>query len=129
MILTLAVFLVFAVRQSSALATRASPIHRSPRDSQTGATLQSWSNITLTNANGTLDASFPLRYATNITINGETFRVAIDTGSSDLWIRPNHDFTFNDTGIAVDEDYVAGVISGTIGVASVQLGGYSYEKL
>ncbi|KAJ7430078.1 aspartic peptidase domain-containing protein [Mycena latifolia] len=48
------------------------------------------SNITFTNANGTLE-SVPYRYITNITVNGENFRVILDTGSSDLIIKPRGD--------------------------------------
>ncbi|KAJ7442005.1 aspartic peptidase domain-containing protein [Mycena latifolia] len=84
------------------------------------------SNITFTNANGTLE-SVPYRYITNITVNGENFRVILDTGSSDLIIKPRGDFVFNDTGIQVTNHYGGGYIAGTIGFASVQMGNYTFD--
>ncbi|KAJ7663203.1 hypothetical protein DFH06DRAFT_1324680 [Mycena polygramma] len=43
-----------------------------------GATLAAINTSTLANLGD-------IRYTTNITINGQSFRVAVDTGSSDLW--------------------------------------------
>ncbi|KAJ7182331.1 aspartic peptidase domain-containing protein [Mycena crocata] len=48
--------------------------------------------------------------------------------SSDLWIVPPKDFTFNDTGIDVTAGYEGGPVHGTIGFASVELGGYRVDN-
>ncbi|KAJ6458399.1 aspartic peptidase domain-containing protein [Mycena vitilis] len=71
---------------------------------------------------GTADR-LDVRYATNITVNGRNFRVAIDTGSSDLWIAPRGGFAFNNTGIPISDGFLGGDVNGTIGFASVQFGG------
>ncbi|KAJ7736056.1 hypothetical protein DFH07DRAFT_779844 [Mycena maculata] len=64
---------------------------------------------------------------TNITVNGRNFKVAIDTGSTDL-IATSAVFVFNNTEISVINSYGDGSshdVSGTIGFASVQLGNYT----
>ncbi|KAJ6534330.1 aspartic peptidase domain-containing protein [Mycena capillaripes] len=114
---SLALTLLFAgsVHRSCGLVVQGTPFSLSARDQPTGATLEAVSNL---NLSGT--------YVTNITVNGRQFRVAIDTGSSDLWIVPPKDFSFNDTGVFVDDGYLGGDVNGTIGVASVGLGGYTF---
>ncbi|KAJ7110929.1 aspartic peptidase domain-containing protein [Mycena epipterygia] len=124
----------------AAARTRALVLHdrRLPderRDSQKGASLQSRGNITLTNNNGTLDSvslglddGLGVRYVSNITVNGRNFRVVIDTGSSDLWLVPPQDFKFNDTGMSIINSYGGGMVSGTIGYASVEFGGYRVDN-
>ncbi|KAJ7663184.1 aspartic peptidase domain-containing protein [Mycena polygramma] len=78
-----------------------------------------------------LDNFGNIRYATNITVNGKTFRVAIDTGSADLWIQPSADFAFNSTGKNASFEYGANAdtdtnwVNGTIGLATVEMGGYT----
>jgi hypothetical protein len=52
------------------------------------------------------------------------FRVAIDTGSTDLWIAPPADFQFTAAGIPVQVTYAGGQVKGTIGFADMQLEGY-----
>ncbi|KAF7338964.1 Peptidase A1 domain-containing protein [Mycena venus] len=82
-------------------------------------------------SNGTDDNEFDMRYSTNITVNGRNFKVAIDTGSADLWIAPSQDFRFNNSGIPVTNSYGDGSttdVVGTIGFASVQLGGYTFDS-
>ncbi|KAJ7177132.1 aspartic peptidase domain-containing protein [Mycena filopes] len=73
-----------------------------------------------------------LQYATNITLNGQVFKVLIDTGSSDLWyvpeVKPSHEVSFNKTGIDVVFHYGGGDVSGTIGFASVELGEYTSDN-
>ncbi|KAJ7602076.1 aspartic peptidase domain-containing protein [Mycena polygramma] len=69
-----------------------------------------------------------LRYATNITVNGRQFRVLVDTGSSDLYIKTSKDFEFNDTGISMVNEYGGGPVSGTVGFATVEIGGYSFAN-
>ncbi|KAJ7670384.1 aspartic peptidase domain-containing protein [Mycena rosella] len=81
-------------------------------------------------SNGTDDNEFNVRYSTNITVNGRNFKVAIDSGSADLWIAPPQDFVFNNTGIPVTNVYGDGSstnVVGTIGFASVELGGYTAD--
>jgi hypothetical protein len=57
------------------------------------------------------------------------FRVAIDTGSSDLWVVPPADFEFDTQGsIPVEIGYGGGVVSGTIGFAQMQLEGYGVSS-
>ncbi|KAF7363026.1 Acid protease [Mycena venus] len=78
--------------------------------------------------NATEDNVINERYTVNITVNGRNFQVAIDTGSTDLWIVTPPDFQFNDTGIPVVDSYGDGEttnVVGTIGFATVQLGGYT----
>ncbi|KAK7007861.1 peptidase A1 domain-containing protein [Favolaschia claudopus] len=89
-------------------------------------------NVVFTmSTDGTEDNEYDFRYSTNITINGRIFKVAIDTGSADLWISRPDDFTFNDTGIPVTNSYGVGAfteVNGTIGFASVQLGKYTFDN-
>ncbi|KAJ7108991.1 aspartic peptidase domain-containing protein [Mycena crocata] len=85
----------------------------------------------ITSGSGTLDNVFNQRYVSNITVNGQTFKVLIDTGSSDLWIRPSPGLTFENTGISVSDRYGDGTttsVNGTIGFASVELGGYTSDR-
>ncbi|KAJ7462588.1 aspartic peptidase domain-containing protein, partial [Mycena latifolia] len=55
------------------------------------------------------------------------FRVLIDTGSSDLWLANIFNyFPFNNTGVPVNDGFTGGNVTGTIGVASVEFGGYTF---
>ncbi|KAJ7609887.1 aspartic peptidase domain-containing protein [Roridomyces roridus] len=89
-----------------------------------GVTLQAISNTT---RSATLDA-IDIRYATNITVNGQNFRVVVDTGSVDLWLVTPPGFEFQDTGIPVSNGYGGGVVNGTLGFATVELGPYSVAQ-
>ncbi|KAK7065094.1 peptidase A1 domain-containing protein [Favolaschia claudopus] len=112
-----------------------SPAERSLTSSATSARTQralADGNVVFTmSTDGTEDNEYDFRYSTNITINGRTFKVAIDTGSADLWISRPDDLTFNDTGILVTNSYGVGAfteVNGTIGFASVQLGKYTFDN-
>ncbi|GLB40049.1 putative peptidase A1 family protein [Lyophyllum shimeji] len=72
-----------------------------------------------------------VRYTTNITINGKEVYVALDTGSTDLWVIPPGGIgEFNDTGIPLYLRYGDGTygVKGTIGVAPFEFGPYKIEK-
>ncbi|KAJ6534276.1 aspartic peptidase domain-containing protein [Mycena capillaripes] len=115
--------LASSVHRSCGLVVQSTPFSFSARDQLTGATLEAISNSTASNTVDHLD----IRYVTNITVNGRQFRVAIDTGSSDLWIVPPKDFSFNNTGIPIVDRYIGGDVNGTLGVGSVALGGYKVD--
>ncbi|KAJ7440822.1 aspartic peptidase domain-containing protein [Mycena galericulata] len=68
------------------------------------------------------------RYSTNLTINGQNFNAIIDTGSSDIWVIPPADFTFDNTGIPIFAPFGGGNVSGVIGFGTVGLGSYSVEQ-
>ncbi|KAF8057037.1 aspartic peptidase domain-containing protein [Lyophyllum atratum] len=72
-----------------------------------------------------------IRYTTNITINGKEVHVALDTGSTDLWVIPPGGVgQFNDTSIPLELLYGDGTygVKGTIGVAPFEFGPYKVEK-
>ncbi|KAJ6483758.1 aspartic peptidase domain-containing protein [Mycena vitilis] len=115
------VLLGATVPQASALVLQGNRVPVISRAPQSGITLQP------VLAPGSISA-FDIRYAVNITVNGEIFSVAIDTGSSDLWIVPQQDFDFQNTGIAIENDYLGGSLVGTVGFASVELGGYKFAQ-
>ncbi|KAJ7452711.1 aspartic peptidase domain-containing protein [Mycena galericulata] len=69
-----------------------------------------------------------LRYTTNLTVNGQNFNAIIDTGSSDIWVIPPADFTFDNTEIPVLAPFGGGNVSGVIGFGTVGLGSYSVEQ-
>ncbi|KAJ7091765.1 aspartic peptidase domain-containing protein [Mycena epipterygia] len=113
----LLLFLLAAVAERShALVVQGTRFLQS-RDQQPGATLQAAA------FNG-LD----LRYTTNLTINGQSFKMLIDTGSSDIWVFPPSNFVFNNTGIPVLASFAGGNVTGTIGFGSVELGTYKVDQ-
>ncbi|KAF8963536.1 aspartic peptidase domain-containing protein [Flammula alnicola] len=70
-------------------------------------------------------------YVTNITINGVQVQVALDTGSTDLWVIPPGGIgQFNDTGISLELLYGDGSYGtkGTIGVAPFTFGPYKIDQ-
>ncbi|EAU80448.2 hypothetical protein CC1G_12113 [Coprinopsis cinerea okayama7 len=70
-----------------------------------------------------------VRYTTNITLSGQEFIVALDTGSTDLWVYPvsGELGEFNDTGIPLQLRYGDGSygVRGNISLAPFELGNYS----
>ncbi|KAJ7120763.1 aspartic peptidase domain-containing protein [Mycena crocata] len=86
------------------------------------------SYVTAVNASGTLE-EVPFRYVTTINLNGRDFRVAIDTGSSDLWLVTPPDFEYDTTdSVPVSLGYAGGWANGTTGYASMQFGDYGVAK-
>ncbi|KAJ7698717.1 aspartic peptidase domain-containing protein [Mycena rosella] len=68
------------------------------------------------------------RYTANITISGRVVNVALDTGSTDLWVMPPEGLpTFNDTLLNATLRYGDGsdFVTGDIGVGKFELGEYS----
>ncbi|KAJ7727420.1 aspartic peptidase domain-containing protein [Mycena maculata] len=123
------VLVALFVQRANALAVKGT--RRSPHSPGERRAATNGNTIFTLLSNGTDDNEMDMRYSTNITVNGRTFEVAIDTGSADLWIFPPADFVFNNTGIAVTDSYGDGSttdVVGTIGFASVQLGGYTFDS-
>ncbi|KAJ7476322.1 aspartic peptidase domain-containing protein [Mycena galericulata] len=114
------VFFILAViaERSHALVVRGTRFQS--RDQTNGVTLQSI-------AQGGVDE----RYTTNLTINGQNFNAIVDTGSSDIWVIPPADFTFDNTGIPIVATFGSGGgsnVSGVIGFGTVGLGSYSVDS-
>ncbi|KAJ7624114.1 aspartic peptidase domain-containing protein [Mycena polygramma] len=93
-----------------------------------GATFVTTSNATLQGVEKS-GLSQQSRYATNVTVNGQNFLVAIDTGSSDFWISPPADIMYTNTGVQTSIGYVApSTVNGPIALGTVELGGYSFDQ-
>ncbi|KAJ7314795.1 aspartic peptidase domain-containing protein [Mycena albidolilacea] len=86
------------------------------------------SNLENILSNPLLGLDITARYATNITVNGQNFLVAIDTGSSDLWISPSSNFRSTSTQVQSAVNYATSVVSGTVSTASVAMGSYSFDS-
>ncbi|KAJ6467677.1 aspartic peptidase domain-containing protein [Mycena vitilis] len=92
-----------------------------------------------------------VRYATNITVNGRrslwelhlAYAKLTGSQSSGYWwtrevltstnsvihsIKTSKDFEFNDTGISMVNEYGGGPVSGTVGFATVKIGGCSFAN-
>ncbi|KAJ7694404.1 aspartic peptidase domain-containing protein [Mycena rosella] len=123
--------LLLAARSSLALVIRArpDPAHLNGWPAM-GATAMTATAISIprAKASGTLE-NIQGRYVTTISLNGRDFRVAIDTGSSDLWVLTSPEFQYSDTALPVEIDYVDGEVDGTVGFASMQLGGYTFVNV
>ncbi|KAJ7716090.1 aspartic peptidase domain-containing protein [Mycena metata] len=68
------------------------------------------------------------RYTANITISGRVVNVALDTGSTDLWVKPPEGLpSFNDTKLNATLRYGDGsdFVSGDIGVGKFELDQYT----
>ncbi|KAF5380669.1 hypothetical protein D9757_007060 [Collybiopsis confluens] len=73
-----------------------------------------------------LNNSADISYHTNITLNGATFSVLIDTGSSDLWIVGSIS-DVKSTGLSAGVSYAVGSVQGPIELANLEFGGYSVK--
>jgi hypothetical protein len=71
-----------------------------------------------------LNNSADISYYTDITLNGTTFSVLIDTGSSDLWVVGSVSGAVN-TGSKASVTYAVGSVSGPIDLANLEFGGYT----
>ncbi|KAJ7909595.1 aspartic peptidase domain-containing protein [Mycena leptocephala] len=121
----LAILLLSAgVHRSFSLAVQRTRLPFRARSQPTGATLEAISNVAVTKTANRVD----FRYATNITVNGQTLKVLIDTGSSDIWVVPREPLTFQNTGIFINDGFTASSVNGTIGFATVQLGSYTVQN-
>lgn len=72
-----------------------------------------------------------MRYTSNITINGVDVHIALDTGSTDLWVSPPEGIgSFNDSGMPLALKYGDGSygVSGTIGVSPFEFGEYQIDQ-
>jgi len=72
-----------------------------------------------------------IRYTTTIKVNGVDVLVALDTGSTDLWVIPPGGLgQYNDTGIPLSLRYGDGSygVDGTIGVAPFEFGPYKIDR-
>ncbi|KAF7307770.1 Six-hairpin glycosidase [Mycena kentingensis (nom. inval.)] len=68
------------------------------------------------------------RYTANISVNGRVVNVALDTGSTDLWVMPPEGLpSFNDTGLNATLRYGDGTdfVRGDIGVGEFKLDTYT----
>ncbi|KAJ6572010.1 aspartic peptidase domain-containing protein [Mycena capillaripes] len=68
------------------------------------------------------------RYTANITISGRVVNVALDTGSTDLWVKPPEGLpSFNDTQLNATVTYGDGsdFVEGDIGIGKFELDTYS----
>ncbi|KAJ7768666.1 aspartic peptidase domain-containing protein [Mycena maculata] len=127
---------VLAARPSPAIVIRAkhSPAHSSTKPLMTGSHSMVASYVPSTNATPTLSSAGigqNGRYVATITLNDRDFKVAIDTGSSDLWVVTSPDFAYDTAGQEFAEiAYGTGssVINGTTGLANMTLGGYSFPQ-
>ncbi|KAJ3988032.1 aspartic peptidase domain-containing protein [Lentinula detonsa] len=70
-----------------------------------------------------LNNSADISYYTDITLNGTTFSVLIDTGSSDLWVVGSVSGAVK-TGLSASVSYAVGSVQGNIELANLDFGGY-----
>ncbi|KAJ7487062.1 aspartic peptidase domain-containing protein [Mycena latifolia] len=120
---------LLAAGPSAAVVIRATPNPAHPKNRPiTNASPMMAGYVPSVNANGTLD-NVPGRYVANITLNDRQFRVAVDTGSSDLWLQTSADFEYDTTdATSLSLVYAGGAVNGTTGFATMQLGDYGVSQ-
>ncbi|EIN07494.1 acid protease [Punctularia strigosozonata HHB-11173 SS5] len=91
---------------------------------EAGARLRRRGNIF---GQSTLTDSSDFSYYTNITLNGDSFSVLIDTGSSDLWVAGSVS-NANDTGYTSGVTYAVGSVSGPVMTADLEFAGYTVKS-
>ncbi|KAJ7185064.1 aspartic peptidase domain-containing protein [Mycena filopes] len=120
-LLSFLLLLLVTAQRANSLAFQARRL--APRTGNVGVTFAARGNSSAPTLGVTQD-----RYATNITVDGQNLLVAIDTGSTDLWIVPRHDYDFDSSGMPASISYAAAAVNGTIDFAQVQLGPYNVSK-
>ncbi|KAJ3817766.1 aspartic peptidase domain-containing protein [Lentinula raphanica] len=85
----------------------------------TSTSLKPRDNIGTSSLNNSADIS----YYTDVTLNGTTFSVLIDTGSSDLWVVGSVSGAVK-TGLSAGVSYAVGSVEGDIELANLDFGGY-----
>ncbi|KAJ7255235.1 aspartic peptidase domain-containing protein [Mycena rebaudengoi] len=113
----------YECRQASAIKLR---LQRPSQSAQSGVLLQG--PHASSDVNNNLINKDNERYTANITVNGRVVNVALDTGSTDLWVMPPEGLTtFNDTGLNATLEYGDGsdFVIGDIGVGTFELNQYS----
>ncbi|KAF7324210.1 Peptidase A1 domain-containing protein [Mycena kentingensis (nom. inval.)] len=69
------------------------------------------------------------RFVVPIQLNGKEFKVALDTGSSDLWLVTPPDFQYDTRGsIPASLGFIGSSVNGTTGFAEMSLGGYTFPR-
>ncbi|KAF8210043.1 aspartic peptidase domain-containing protein [Mycena galopus ATCC 62051] len=119
--LSLCLLLAASIHRSCGLVVPSTPFSLSARGQPNVMTLEAISNLNLSHSLDPIDIR-----ACPISFMRSTNSFPRNSGSSDLWIAPPKDFAFNNTGVSIFDEYVGGDVNGTLGVATVELGGYSF---
>ncbi|TFK20994.1 acid protease [Coprinopsis marcescibilis] len=130
-VLTYARTIEFARRTSSGLVKR----QEGTRNSRGGVIIEPYTFVHRLDPANSTNVTSPVgnvedvRYTTNITLNGKNFVVALDTGSTDLWVHPVLEDLgdVNGTGIPLDLRYGDGSygVRGNISFAPLEIGEHS----
>ncbi|KAF8148451.1 aspartic peptidase domain-containing protein [Crassisporium funariophilum] len=128
----ISLFLVLASATTSTYGLKLPFQRRAPVKGATATSLPLTRNFTFGQTESeSINNVQDIRYTTNITINGVSVHVVLDTGSTDLWVNPPGGVgDFNDTKIPIESFYGDGTygVSGTIGVSPFTFGPYTVEK-